>query len=65
MNITEESLIYELTKHGFKGESPKSVKYHTKHYEYILGVGEDHTASLIIEEDALSELKKLLGEDNE
>lgn len=57
-------------KLGVKLDIPASAKLITapikrvfcsKHYEHIIGIGKDHTASLIIDEDALKELQKKGG----
>jgi len=36
--------------------APRKIEYHSKHYDLLIGIGKDHTARLIIDEDALREL---------
>ena len=40
-------------------EGPVKIQYGTRHYSIIIGIGKDHTAELLIEEDALKELRKI------
>ena len=38
-------------------DAPTKIRLYRKHYEVLIGIGNDYTASLIIEEDALKALK--------
>lgn len=40
------------------GDAPTKIEYYSPHIEVIIGIGKDHTASLIMDVDAWEELKK-------
>ena len=50
-----------ISREAELGCAPVKRLFHSKHYEYIIGIGKDHTASLTIDEDALKELRKMGG----
>jgi len=37
-------------------EAPNSIKFYERHYELIIGIGNDHSAKLIIDEGSLHAL---------
>lgn len=37
--------------------APTEIKYGEKHYELLIGIGKDHTASLLISESALEAMQ--------
>jgi hypothetical protein len=38
---------------------PSVITLHEHHYELIIGIGKDHTATLLISESAMTVLKKI------
>ena len=40
-------------------EAPAKIEHYTKHYEVTIGIGPDHTARLIIDEDSVMALRRL------
>lgn len=60
---TEDSLLASL-KHIIKNsnptEAPAEIEFCSKHYEYSIGIGNDHTASIVLDKDALKALNKIV-----
>jgi len=52
-------LAYLIGKNKIS-DAPKKTEYYTKHKEIIIGIGDDHIASLTLDEDALEALYKLI-----
>ena len=52
----ETILLRKLLEEGDVNPAPEKVEYSTPHYELIIGIGKDHTASIFIDEDAYFEL---------
>ena len=44
------------------GVAPCKTQRHGAHYEVIIGIGRDHTATLTLDEDAYFELCKIADE---
>jgi len=57
-----ESVLANLVGVGGKlQEAPETTEYYTKHYQLIVGIGDDHTATVTFDEDSLKELCKNHG----
>jgi hypothetical protein len=39
-------------------EAPETIEFGEKHYEILVGIGKDHTMTIYMSEDALSEFNK-------
>ncbi len=50
--MKEEKLLKELVERGDIGPAPTRSEYYTPHYEVIVGIGKDHSAKIIIDEEA-------------
>lgn len=53
------SALSVITKGLKRIDSPRKTTYHTKHYQYVVGIGNDHVATLTIDEDALKALNDM------
>ena len=42
------------------GDAPHKTQRHGKHYEVIIAIGENHTATLTLDEEAYFELCKIV-----
>ena len=45
-----------ITKNTKAIDAPQKTTYYTKHYQYTIGIGNDHIATLTIDKDALAAL---------
>ena len=47
-----------IEKGSVFGAAPSRIRFYENHYELLIGIGNDHTASLYISKSALKELGK-------
>jgi len=52
-------MLYSLIKDENLTEAPAKTELVSTHYEFIIGIGKDHTARIILDEDAYNELLKI------
>lgn len=55
------SMLSKLIRENGFSAAPTKTERHTPHIECLIAIGNDHTASIIMDEDALEELYKLTG----
>lgn len=61
MEDDETKLASLLYTGGAMDESPKSTTYATKHFQLIIAIGKNHTATITIDEESMKELCKRKG----
>ena len=54
--MSNNDLLRELFKRNGLSSAPTKIELVSSHKECIIGIGKDHTASIIIDENALNEL---------
>jgi hypothetical protein len=59
-DFTEGQLLKELLERNHYGSSaPKSIKFDSPYKEVVIGVDEEHTASIFIDHEAVQRLKEV------
>lgn len=58
----EELIYYLMVKHTIH-PAPVKIVHGTKHVDIILGIGDDFTANLVMDEDAWEELQNIVSQD--
>ena len=59
------SLLFVNGNNGYMKPAPNKTTYVSKHYQAIIGIGNDHVATVTIDEDALKTLCDKYGHDIE
>ena len=54
--MSNNDLLRELFKRNALSPAPNNIKLISPHKECIVGIGKDHTASIIIDEGALNDI---------
>ena len=57
-DFTDEQLLAELVRRHKVQVAPNSVKLLTPHSVVAVGIGKDHTATVVVDDESLEELKK-------
>ena len=52
----ETYLLRKLIEEGNLNPAPSKMEFYTPHFEMVIGIGKDHSATLIIDEDSYFEL---------
>ena len=55
-NLEEMKLLKKLIEAEDAMEAPVRQEFYTPHYEFVVSIGKDHTASIILDESAYFEL---------
>jgi hypothetical protein len=59
-DYTDEDLLLELINRNVMFEAPKKKERFVRHYEVIVGIGDDNTASIILPQDSLFKLREIV-----
>ena len=57
--IPTEVLLMEILQRSKKQEAPISIEFYQEHFEFVIGIGKDRTASLYLQADDIEALKDL------
>ena len=64
-DASSEELLFELIKRNILQDSGRSIKFYTPHEVACIGIGNDHTADIIIDSEAKDELDRLIASHND
>ena len=56
-DIPTEVLLMETLQRSIKQEAPTNIEFCQEHFEYVVGIGKDHTASIYLQVEDIEALK--------
>lgn len=58
--LTDENLLKILLMRNIVQDAPTKVTFYTRHHTITIGIGKDHTATIVLDDDALTKLEKYI-----
>jgi hypothetical protein len=63
-SLSDIQMLMALIQRGKIQEAPKKITFAVPHSTILIGIGKDHFADVIIDNDAIEELEKLVREES-
>lgn len=60
-DVPSEKLLFELIKREGKLDAPEKTKRYGLHFESLVGIGKDNTASITLSDDDYNQLESMMA----
>lgn len=61
-DVPSEQLLFELIQRNGKVDAPEKTKRYGLHFESLIAIGKDNTASITLSDDDYGQLESMLAE---
>jgi len=63
-DVSTTELLFEILKRGNISEAPMKTIRYGKHFDTVVGIGNDHVAFVTIDDEGLKKLENIIRKEN-